>query len=227
MHEVDYQAVARLYDELIREHGDFKEGILLDLACGTGTLSRLLSERGWDIIGVDSSEEMLLNARRHEKCSYIRQDMTELDLYGTINAAVCSLDGLNHLADESELAETLRRVSLFTEAGGVFVFDVNTLHKHETTLGRNTFIKETPCTYCVWQNHYQGDGVVDIVLNIFAKNHGELTGYSRYTEEITEKAYDLDTIRGLCEQSGFEVLKQCEFPGTNLKDKVVFVCRKI
>jgi SAM-dependent methyltransferase len=238
MSEVDYAAIADCYDALIREHSSVsgasgeprsaERGILLDLACGTGTLSVLMAQRGWDVIGADFSAEMLARAKPHPNCSYIRQDMTELDLFGTIHAAVCSLDGLNHLADESELREALRRVALFTEAGGVFVFDLNTLYKHETTLGRNTFIEESDSLYCVWQNFAQSDGEIDIILDIFAKTKSaEYNGrYTRFTEVITEKAYETDRVRELCEQVGFEVVKLCEFPNTNIKEKVVFVCRR-
>jgi ubiquinone/menaquinone biosynthesis C-methylase UbiE len=238
MSDVDYAALAEYYDVLIRENREncgngipdckTERGILLDLACGTGTLSVLMAERGWDVIGVDSSAEMLSKASKHDRLSYVRQDMTELDLFGTIDAAVCSLDGLNHLCSESELLETLKRVSLFMNVGGVFVFDVNTLYKHETTLGGNTFIKECGGLYCVWQNHYCGDGIIDIVLNIFAEKYGEYSGmYARYIEEITETAYDLDTITTLCEQAGFEVIEQREFPDADILDKVVFICRRV
>ncbi|MCL1831822.1 MAG: class I SAM-dependent methyltransferase [Oscillospiraceae bacterium] len=227
MSEVDYPALADYFDALIHQNG-VTSGILLDLACGTGTLSALLAQRGWDVIGADVSAEMLSHSKPHGNLSYIRQDMTELDLFGTIDAAVCALDGLNHLTDESELAEALRRVSLFMNAGGVFVFDVNTLYKHETILSNHTFIKETPNLYCVWDNHYSEGGTVDIELNIFARRNN---AYSRHIEVITERAYDLYRIRALCEQMGFSVIHEYDFlahePPQKTSEKVVFVCRKV
>lgn len=237
MSDVDYEALAEKYDSLLPE----KRGILLDLACGTGTLSVLLAQRGWDVIAADSSPEMLAKAKKHDKVSYICQDMTELDLFGTINAAVCSMDGLNHLLSEEELAAAIERVALFMEAGGIFVFDINTIYKHESVLDSNIFVKESENLFCVWQNEYVGDGEVDIILDIFvkqerpcragsarpkgclpiAKNDGN---YTRSTIELTEKAYSLDTIRHICEQSGFEVRSIIE---EETNEKAVFVCQKV
>jgi len=225
MDDVDYTSVAKYYDGLIREH-TASLGILLDLACGTGTLSALLADKGWDVIAVDSSSEMLSKTTAHSRVSYICQDMNELDLYGTIDAAVCSFDGLNHLTDQSALMNVLERVSLFMNPEGVFVFDVNTIHKHETILGQNTFIKECDDVFCVWQNDYQGDGIVNITLDIFAENDEQ---YTRHTVEITETAYQLDTIHKLCKQSGFDVVGEYDFmtknPGNEKSEKVVFVCK--
>ena len=225
MSDVDYEELADYYNSLIQQHGqkiiDGKQPILLDLACGTGKLSALMAERGWDVIAIDSSPEMLSKAKPHPQVSYICQDMTELDLYGTINAAICTMDGLNHLADESELLETLQRVSLFMEEGGMFVFDMNTIYKHETILGDNIYIKETENIYCVWRNFYQGDGISEIELNIFAKYNSR---YNRHIVELQEKAYESDTVRRLCEQAGFEVIKT--IPYQNHLEKVVFLCRK-
>jgi SAM-dependent methyltransferase len=221
MSDVDYRALADYYNELIGGNG----GILLDLACGTGTLSILMAEKGRDVIGVDISQEMLSNAASHEKVSYICQDISELDLYGTIDACICSLDGLNHLADEAQLKQAIERVSLFMNPGGVFVFDVNTIYKHETILGNNIFVKEQDGIFCVWRNFYQHFGIVDIVLDIFD------VGYARHTIEIREKAYPLFTIRQLCEQAGFKVAAVHDFmkksEANETSEKVVFVCRKI
>jgi ubiquinone/menaquinone biosynthesis C-methylase UbiE len=234
MEDVNYQELADYYEELINEHSnpiaEPQPPILLDLACGTGTLTALMAKRGWDVIGVDSSQEMLSRTNQHPNVSYVCQNMTELDLFGTIHAAVCTFDGLNHLENEDELAESLGRVSLFMESGGVFVFDMNTIYKHETILAENIYIKECDNIYCVWQNSYQGNGVVDINLNIFAKYYGKFNGYARFDVEITEKAYETDTVRQLCEQAGFDVVAVHNYltrENPNPKsEKVVYVCKK-
>jgi ubiquinone/menaquinone biosynthesis C-methylase UbiE len=230
MNDFDYNSLAEYYNRLIQEQG-ITHGILLDLACGTGTLSVLMAEHGWDVIAVDSSPEMLCNAKPHDGVSYICQDMTELDLYGTINAAVCSLDGLNHLLVETALQKVLERVSLFMEGGGVFVFDVNTIYKHETILGNNTIVKQAEDVYCVWQNCCENNGIVDITLDIFEKFARKSAEYRRQSVEIREKAYELDTICKICERSGFDIVGRYDFM-TNAKahsksEKVVFVCKKV
>jgi SAM-dependent methyltransferase len=233
--ENSYSEFAQFYDTLMSD-ADYAQmaehyagrlpppGILLDLACGTGKLSVLMAERGWDVIGVDSSPEMLSCAASHDRVSYICQDMTALDLYGTIDAAICAMDGLNHLTERSELRRALERVSLFMNPGGVFVFDVNTIHKHKTVLGNHTFVKESDDVYCVWRNSYAGDGIIDISLDIFAR-HRDV--YKKHEVEIRERAYSLNTIAILCEQAGFEVLEKIpDEIHDNESEKVVFVCRK-
>jgi SAM-dependent methyltransferase len=232
MSDVDYTALAEYFHDLIgmprTPRSAESTGILLDLACGTGTLTALMAERGWDVIGVDSSTEMLSKAKHHDKISYICQDMTKLDLYGTIDAAICSLDGLNHLRDQNALLKTLERLSLFMNPEGVLVFDMNTVYKHETILADNIFVKETDGVYCIWRNSYRGEGIVDIMLDIFADcGSGE---YKRFAVEIRERAHDLKAICDLCRQSGFEVIEQYDFmtkEKINPKsEKVVFVCKK-
>lgn len=140
--DVGYPQRADYIAELLMEHG-MKKGIVLDLACGTGSLTLELSKRGYEMIGVDASPDMLCAAQ--EKCAqagaevlFLCQPMEALDLYGTVNAAVCTLDSLNHITDPDTLREVLRRVSLFLEPGGLFVFDVNTPYKHREVLGNHT-----------------------------------------------------------------------------------------
>jgi len=226
MSDVDYEALAEYFHGIIRESWSGKTPpLLLDLACGTGRLSVLMANRGYDVIGVDASPEMLSCANHHENVSYICQDMTELDLYGTIDACICSLDGLNHLPDEAALQKALQRVALFMNPSGVLVFDMNTIHKHETILSNNIFIKEIENIYCVWRNFYKDKGIVDIVLDIFDE------GYARHTVEIKERAYGLGTIRQHCAKAGFSVIEIYDFmkktKAEKNSEKVVFVCKKI
>ncbi|MDR0223173.1 MAG: class I SAM-dependent methyltransferase [Oscillospiraceae bacterium] len=234
--DVRYPALAEYYHGLIKEFSALAEsvsggfGILLDLACGTGTLSLLMAERGWNVIGADASPEMLGAAagKPSNGVAYICQDMRELDLYGTVDAAVCSLDGLNHLPGEAALSKTFNRVSLFMNAGGAFVFDVNTIFKHKSVLGDNVFVKRSGGVYCVWSNRYKNNGVVDITLDIF--NERENGVYDRYTEKIREKAYPLGLIRAVSEEAGFEVKAVYDFmtrdEGGENCEKAAFVCVK-
>ncbi|MDR0197641.1 MAG: class I SAM-dependent methyltransferase [Oscillospiraceae bacterium] len=231
--DVDYPALAEYYDGLIADFGAKKGaggGILLDLACGTGTLSLLMAKRGWDVIGADASPEMLGAAagKPSKGVAYVCQDMTELDLYGTVDAAICALDGLNHLPDEAALFKSLSRVSLFMNAGGVFVFDVNTVYKHEKILGDHVFIKRSGGVYCVWSNHYENDGVVDITLDIFRERRDG--AYTKSVEEIREKAYPLDAVRAVSEEAGFNVRACLDFmtrgEGGEDSEKAVFVLTK-
>ena len=142
--DIDYKARAQGFDRLILAHGGF-HGILLDLGCGTGTLTEELAALGYDAIGVDNSPDMLWKAQEKKMASgrditYICQEMTELDLYGTIDAVVSALDSLNHLTDYGDFCAAIARAALFLHPDGVFVFDLNTPYKHQKILANNTFV---------------------------------------------------------------------------------------
>lgn len=204
---VEYDKRSAYYQSLLDKYG-VPEGILLDLACGTGSMAVRMSKLGYDVIGVDCSASMLSEAQckafeAEERVLFLCQKMQELDLYGTINAAICTLDSLNHLCSSQDLEETIRRVSLFTEPGGLFVFDVNTPFKHRNVLADNAFVFETDDVYCVWQNEPMDNDVVQITLDFFEKD-GEQ--YYRSREQFCERAYDLDFLYRILKQNGFTVL---------------------
>lgn len=202
----EYEKRADFVLELLKERG-VGSGILLDLACGTGTLTAEYAKRGFDVIAVDFSEDMLIRAR--EKLAGVSggalilcQDMRELDLYGTINACVCSLDSINHLTDERDVQTVFDRVALFTEPGGVFIFDVNTLYKHRYVLAENSFVYENGNSFLVWQNELCDDNAtVNIFLDIFTETENGL--YDRCSEEFAEKAYPEESLIEMLRKAGF------------------------
>ena len=232
---VDYDKRCEYICDLLAENG-ISEGILLDLACGTGTMSLLLAEKGYDVVGVDGSEEMLTQAQEKKletdaDVIFLCQKMEELDLFGTINAAVSTLDSINHVTDKETVKEIFRRVSLFMEDKGIFLFDVNTPYKHREILGDNTFIYDLDEVYCVWQNSTDEELLTSISLDLFEKDEEDEETYYRYSEEFSERAYELDDIRRWLEECKFEVTAVYE---EMTKDSVkadtqraVFVARKI
>jgi ubiquinone/menaquinone biosynthesis C-methylase UbiE len=205
---VEYQKRADYFCRLLSLCG-IKGGILLDLACGTGSISVEMAKRGFDVIGVDSSIGMLNAARQKafesgEQILLLNQSMDDLDLYGTVDCAVCVLDSINHLEDAEQVKRTFRMVSLFMNPGGAFAFDVNTLYKHKHILGDNAFVYDLDELYCVWQKSYNdNDGSVDISLDFFEEDDG---AYYRSGESFTEQAYDLAEISAWLEEAGFEVI---------------------
>ncbi len=232
--DVDYNLQAKYLTTLLAENG-VDLGILLDLACGTARLSIPLSNAGFDVIAVDESQEMLSRARDNIEQSgaknimLLNQSMQELDLYGTIDAAVCMLDSLNHLESIEQVKQAIARVSLFMNLNGIFIFDVNTKYKHREILGDNTFVIEDENLYCVWQNDfYEEDCSVDISLDFFYETDGK---YIRTNQQISERAYDIDEISSVLLQTGFEVLKIYDDMSKNpIKEKTqraVFVARKV
>jgi len=207
--EVDYSERADYLLSLFSLHGG-KYGSLLDLACGSGTLTLELARRGADMVAVDGSEDMLAAAREKAAESgadvlWLCQDMTELDLYGTVEGAVCTLDSLNHLPSASAVTETLRRLSLFVEPKGLLIFDVNTPYKHREVLGDNAFVYEEEDFLCTWRNNYTArDNKVTMWLDIFALR--EDGTYERFEDEITERAYSLKKWESMLKAAQFTPL---------------------
>ena len=229
LQDAEYDVIGWFFHKLLCENGA-DSGILLDLACGTGTLSRHFANYGYDVIGADISPEMLSEAAKkpHKNIQYLCQDMTKLDLFGTIDCCICVLDVLNHLPDEEAVRKALSRVSLFMNKGGVLVFDMNTLHKHEEILSGKDFIIEQEDVFCAWQNSPSVNGKVDITLDIFAR---EGSVWNRYTESLSEIAYSLDEVTDMLEENGFGDVKIYDWlsdkPANKLSEKAVFVAIKM
>ena len=207
---VEYERIANKICSLLHKNG-VDGGLLLDLGCGTGTLSFLLEEQGFDVIGVDASEDMLMvaNEKKYEENSsalFLCQKAEELDLFGTIDCAVSVLDTINHFYRMEWVAEAFAKVSLFMNMGGIFIFDINTPYKHEKILGNNTFVYDTDQVYCVWQNSYDDKNAkTDIDLDFFIKNEDD-ESFERYSESFSEYAYQPKDIFSMLEQCGFEIL---------------------
>ena len=207
--EADYDALFAYVTGELRTHG-IEEGILADLGCGNGDLTLMLTQAGYDVIGIDQSGEMLsvLRDKADElgltgQLLLLRQDLLQLDLYGTIRAAVSTFDTYNHIGPLENFAKALRNAAFFMEKGGVFVFDLNTPYKHRQVLAGQTFSFEEEDAACRWFNRYdEATGRVDISIDIDYHETGE-----RYHEEFSEYSYDLDTVTALLEQNGFAVAR--------------------
>jgi len=228
-----YAARCDMICNLLAEQG-VGEGILLDLACGTGSLSAMLAKRGYDVIGVDASEEMLSQAQTKKMeegfdAIFLCQRMENLDLFGTIDAAVCTLDSLNHLESAAVFRKALRRVALFMNDQGVFIFDVNTPYKHRKVLADNTFVYDLDDVFCVWQNSFfEEDCRVDVTLDLFAAVD-DADGYVRSTESFSERAFDLKEIQQWLADVRFETVGLFDENGGPLREdtqRAVFVCKK-
>lgn len=231
---VSYDTVSQVLSSLLTRYGKGR-GLLLDLACGTGSVSVRLAKKGYEVIGVDLSPEMLSEAQNKaysagQNILFLCQDMTVLDLYGTVDAAVCTLDGLCHLPDEESLQAALRKVSLFMNPGGVFLFDVNSVYKHRAVLGNNTFVYDTDDVYCVWQNTLLPDGVtVQMDLDFF-EPVSDAGDYVRQSERFTERAYPRETLEAMLKKAGFTVLDVFDGysgkPAHDTSERLLFAVRK-
>ncbi len=205
MADAGYDERAAYYREILRA-GGVESGILLDLGCGTGNMSVRMADYGFEVIGVDSSVGMLSRAREKiqgRNILLLNQSMEELDLYGTVNCTISALDCINHLDGAESVQRAFEKVSLFTEPGGLFVFDVNTVYKHRNILADRDFVLESDGLLCCWRNALNPDDSVDILLDFFEEKDG---AWYRESEEFTERAYEIETLSKLLEQAGFKIL---------------------
>lgn len=230
---VDYEArteyLLGLFDRF-----DRLPTLLLDMACGTGGFSLCFAKRGVEVIGVDPSPEMLSVAREKaaeqgKELLLLCQTAAELDLYGTVDGAVCCLDSINHITDQAELQESFCKISLFLEPGRLFIFDVNTEYKHREVLSGNTFVYDADEVYCVWSNsECDGDGNIDICLDFFLKQPDG--SYLRTGEEFSERAYSREFLEESLDKAGLEVLAvlgdMSEQAAKETDERIIFVTRK-
>lgn len=234
MQDVDYKKRTEYLLSLFEKYSK-KPTLLLDLACGTGSFSNEFAKSGIQVIGVDISPEMLNVAREKSEKEgldvlYLCQDASELDLYGTVDGAVCCMDSINHITDIEVLSEAFKNVSLFLEPDCLFVFDVNTLYKHKEILANNTFVLEEENLYCVWQNEYFEDQrLTEITLDFFKSEKDNI--YNRCEQFIEERAYTTKELTDLLEAAGFSVeaiFDDMSFkPLNTTSERAVFVAKKV
>lgn len=246
---MSYSSFASVYDRLMQdasysERADYiislfarygkVPSLLLDAACGTGSISVLMAQKGIETIGVDLSPEMLSVAGDKAAAAgadvlFLCQNLKDLDLYGTVDGCICTLDSINHITDIRTLRSAFKKIALFSEPGSLFIFDVNTPYKHRRILGNNTFVIEEDDLYCVWSNCFSPKGMVtDISLDFFVCD-GDL--YRRTSEEFRERAYSPSQLRKLLAEAGFEVLDILDDMSYNApsskSQRNVYVCRRM
>ena len=215
--EVDYKSWADYFEACFEKYLNKRPELILDLACGTGSMTLELASRGYDMIGADGSESMLMKAmdnaydREISDVLFIRQDMREFELYGTVGAVTCCLDSLNYLTDDDDITKCFRCVHNYLDPDGLFLFDMNTPYKFKNIYGDNSYIHEISDDafninyFCGWQNEYdEGTNLCNFYLSVFTEN--EDGTYSREDEVQTEKCYSLEAIKNHLITCGFELL---------------------
>lgn len=212
MDNVPYTEWADCLEAILKEYG-ICNGLMLDLGCGTGSMTECFAERGYDMIGVDNAEDMLeLAVKKREKSGYdilyLLQDMREFELYGTVRAVISVCDCVNYVLEPEELLEVFRLVNNYLDPAGIFLFDFNTRYKYENVLGNRTFAESRDECSFIWDNYYYEDEQVnEYELTLFIREERNEELYRRYQETHYQRGYTLEEIKELIEKSGMEFLK--------------------
>lgn len=232
--DVDYAAMADFITKHLRRHA-ICDGLVLDLACGTGTLTLELAARGYDMLGADASEDMLMEARKKsgaDKILFLNQPMENFELYGTVNAIVCALDSVNYLTEPTALAQTFSLCANYLNPGGLLIFDVNSEYKFRSLLGQQTYSYETDSVFYVWDNEYNPQTrLCNLYLTFFNEEASGL--YRRIDEVHTQRFYDDDELHNALQKAGFGLLAEYDNYTDRLPnaetERIVYIaeCKKV
>ena len=215
MDNVPYREWADFLQEILQKEG-ISDGLVLDLGCGTGSMTEELAGRGYDMIGVDNSEDMLEIAMEKRQESghdilYLLQDMQEFELYGTVRAVVSVCDSVNYVTEKEELEQVFRLVNNYLDPGGIFVFDFNTEYKYREVLGDRTIAENREDSSFIWDNYYyEEEHMNEYELTLFIQEADQKELYHKYQETHFQRAYTLDEIRELLEKSGLRFVAAYE-----------------
>lgn len=207
MDNVPYKEWAEYVNDILKKHG-IEEGTVLDLGCGTGSMTEELDDLGYDMIGVDLSDEMLeIAVQKMEDAEreilYLSQNMRELELYSTVDAVVSACDSVNYILDMEELTEVFRLVNEYLEPGGVFFFDFNTKHKYRDIIGDQTIAEDREECSFIWDNYYYEEECVnEYELTLFIQEEEDDTLYRKYQETHLQRGYTLEEMKTMIEDAG-------------------------
>ena len=233
MDNIDYEGGAEYGTDRLREY-EITDGLVLELGGGTGTMTGLLAGKGYDMIGVDNSEEMLAEAMEKRVESgqdilYLLQDMQEFELYGTVRAVVSVCDSLNYITDRDELRHVFELVNNYLDPEGIFLFDMNTVHKYRDLLGDTTIAENRDEGSFIWDNSYdEEEGLNYYELAVFLPREDGL--YEKSEEVHCQKAYPQEEIETLIKEAGMELLAVYDAytlnPATEDSERLFFVARE-
>ena len=219
MDNVPYEEWADYLEDRLKEYG-VKDGLVLELGCGTGSMTELLAEKGYDMIGVDNSEDMLEIAMEKRIESghdilYLLQNMQEFELYGTVRAIVSVCDCVNYVTEKNELQEVFRLVNNYLDPQGIFIFDFNTEYKYREVLGDQTIAEAREDCSFIWDNYYyEEERINEYDLNLFIREDAESETegdlYRRFRETHFQRAYTLEEITRIVEESGLQFVTAYE-----------------
>ena len=208
MDNIPYDEWGRYVKKLLNKY-DVKNGIVLDLGCGTGTMTEILADAGYDMIGVDNSQDMLNVAidKKYESGNdilYLLQDMREFELYGTVAAIVSICDSINYITEFDDLVKVFSLVNNYLDPDGVFIFDMNTMHKYES-MGDSVIAENRDNASFIWDNTYYKDTHInEYELTLFIEDgNGK---FDRFNECHLQRAYTIDEVKKALDLAGLKFL---------------------
>lgn len=212
MDNTPYKEWCERIKDILQKYGIENE-LVLDLGCGTGTLTELLAKEGYDMIGIDYSQEMLARAMEKREESgqqilYLLQDMREFELYGTVKAIVSVCDSLNYLLDEEDVIETFRLVNNYLDPKGLFVFDFNTVYKYKEVIGDATIAENREDCSFIWENYYHEEDEINEYEVTFFIKEGEL--FRRFEETHYQRGYTPQQMKDFLAKAGLEFVMMAD-----------------
>lgn len=223
---VDYKVRSDYISDFFSANG-IENGSVLDLACGTGTMSKLLADKGYEVTGMDLSDEMLcIASNKCSNVSLIKSDISNFNLPFDFDCCVCLLDSLNHLETEQQWESCFSSVAKALKLNGIFIFDINTVYKHREILKNNTFVFDEEDFFLCWDNEPLDDDKVKILLDVFVFNG---KNYDRYSESFIERAFSIDNVKKML-RDNFEILGIYDDLSLNAphdkSERIYFVCKR-
>lgn len=210
MDNIDYKAWTEYVISLLEQYG-IKDGLVLELGCGTGNVTEEMAVAGFDMTGIDMSEDMLNIAMEKRADSghdilYLCQEMQEFELYGTVRAVVSICDCINYVTEKEDIVQTFRLVNNYLDPEGIFIFDMNTSYKYREILGDNTFAEVREDSSFIWENFYdEEEKINEYALTLFIEDK-ESGMYEKFEEEHYQRAYEIDEMIQMIEAAGLEFL---------------------
>lgn len=234
MDDTPYEQWCDWIQEQLQAAG-IREGLVLDLGCGTGKMTRLLARNGYDMTGVDSSVQMLELALQQEEETnysilYLHQDMREFELYGTVKAIVSTCDCVNYVTEEADLLQVFSLVNNYLDPGGLFLFDFNTVYKYADMVGDCTIADNREEGSFIWENYYdEEEQINEYDLTLFIREESGL--YRKYEENHYQRAYSIEQIKRLLAQSGLEFVAAYDDytrnTATDISERICVVAREV
>ncbi len=206
MDNIPYDEWCIYIEKLLKEHG-IDKGIVLDMACGTGTITDKLAKCGYDMIGMDISQNMLRIAG--EKCRknilWLNQDMREMELYGTVAAVICICDGMNYLVSEDDFLKVLKKVNNYLDKEAIFIFDLKTIHFYRDVIGNRTIADNRDDASFIWENEFnEKTGINEYILTTYKQDEEDV--FIRSDELHRQRGYEIEKVKSLVKESGMKLL---------------------